>query len=115
LKVPVNGYLKFQDLDIQVSFMVFPAEPSSSAASSSTRRLQLALQKEEASAVSVSMKHFAKSLQCYLTKPDASFCGVAPDDACLLMLFQYFKPGTRQTDNTISLHYRLPVLDQGRP
>jgi hypothetical protein len=72
--VAVNGYLKFQDLDIQVSFMVFPAEPSS-AASSSTRRLQLALQKEEASAVSVSMKHFAKSLQCYLTKPDASFCG----------------------------------------
>jgi hypothetical protein len=50
LKVAVNGYLKFQDLDIQVSFMVFPAEPSS-AASSSTRRLQLALQKEEASAV----------------------------------------------------------------
>jgi hypothetical protein len=49
--VAVNGYLKFQDLDIQVSFMVFPAEPSSSAASSSTRRLQLALQKEEASAV----------------------------------------------------------------
>lgn len=51
LKVAVNGYLKFQDLDIQVSFMVFPAEPSSSEASSSTRRLQLALQKEEASAV----------------------------------------------------------------
>ncbi|CAM6102241.1 unnamed protein product [Calypogeia fissa] len=29
----------------------------------------------------------------------------------LLMMFQYFIPGTRQTDNSLSLHYRLPILD----
>ncbi|KAH8935114.1 hypothetical protein BDL97_17G012600 [Sphagnum fallax] len=82
------GVTQYGDLHLQVSTPMVSigseyqklrvigvrAEPSSSEASSSTRRLQLALQKEEASAVSVSMKHFAKSLQCYLTKPDASFC-----------------------------------------
>lgn len=43
-------------------------------------------------------------------KPTA---GVGAVDSCLYMMFQYFIPGTRQTDNTISLHYRLPVLDPG--
>ncbi|CAI5498398.1 unnamed protein product [Closterium sp. Naga37s-1] len=36
---------------------------------------------------SVSVKHLARSLQCYLTRPDASYCGVAPNEACLLMIF----------------------------
>lgn len=90
------------------------ADPTSTdSASSSASRLQLALEKGEASKVFVNMKHFAKSLQCHLTKPDAAFCGVGAVDSCLYMMFQYFIPGTRQTDNTISLHYRLPVLDPG--
>ncbi|XP_024383861.1 uncharacterized protein [Physcomitrium patens] len=86
---------------------------STGSASSSASRLQQAIQKGEASRVLVNMKHFAKSLQCHLTRPDAAFCGVGELDSCLFMMFQYFIPGTRLTDNTISLHYRLPVLDPG--
>lgn len=71
---------------------------------SASARLQQALACGQASAVKVSMKHFARSLQCHLTKPDASYCGVAPNDACLLMMFQY-------AESNISLQYRLPVLD----
>ncbi|BBN09710.1 hypothetical protein Mp_4g22060 [Marchantia polymorpha subsp. ruderalis] len=59
------------------------------------------------------VKQFVKSLQCHHTKPDASFCGIAPNYGCLLIMLQYFIPGTRQTDNSISLHYRLPVLLDG--
>ncbi|KAJ6342787.1 hypothetical protein OIU78_010660 [Salix suchowensis] len=33
--------------------------------------------------------------------------------ACLTVIFQFFIPGTRQTDKSISLHCRLPVLDPG--
>eukprot|EP00249_Psilotum_nudum_P008038 c21001_g1_i2 orf=74-1009(+) len=83
--------------------------------SSPSARLERALQKGEASAVQVSMKHFVKSLQCYLTKPDATFYGIAQNDSCLTMISQFFFPGTRQMDNSISLHYRLPVLDPGVP
>ncbi|GAQ86340.1 hypothetical protein KFL_002830170 [Klebsormidium nitens] len=75
-------------------------------------RLQRALEQGEASVVKVNMKHFVRSLQCHLTKPDACYCGVAPGNACLLMMFQYFAPGTRLTDDSISLQYRLPVLEQ---
>ncbi|KAJ7300056.1 hypothetical protein O6H91_Y083800 [Diphasiastrum complanatum] len=82
-------------------------------ASNPSARLEQALRNREASSVQVSMKHFTKSLQCHLTKPDASFCGVSPNDSCLLLMFQYYVPGTRQTDNSLSLHYRLPVLDPG--
>lgn len=35
-----------------------------------------------------------------------AWAGVAPNDACLLMIFQY-------AENSVSLQYRLPVLDQG--
>ncbi|GJP36391.1 hypothetical protein CLOM_g20903 [Closterium sp. NIES-68] len=60
----------------------------------------------DATVVSVSLKHLARSLQCYLTRPDASYCGVAPNEACLLMIFQY-------ANSPISLQYRLPLLDPG--
>ncbi|CAI5529670.1 unnamed protein product [Closterium sp. Naga37s-1] len=60
----------------------------------------------DATVVSVSVKHLARSLQCYLTRPDASYCGVAPNEACLLMIFQY-------AASPISLQYRLPLLDPG--
>ncbi|KAL3695329.1 hypothetical protein R1sor_009405 [Riccia sorocarpa] len=79
----------------------------------SSERLREALNNELASVVKVDVKQFVKSLQCHHTKPDASFCGIAPNDGCLLMMFQFFIPGTRQTDNSISLHYRLPVLLDG--
>ncbi|KAG6542819.1 hypothetical protein Mapa_015723 [Marchantia paleacea] len=79
----------------------------------SSERLRDALDKSLASVVKVDVKQFVKSLQCHHTKPDASFCGIAPNDGCLLIMLQYFIPGTRQTDNSISLHYRLPVLLDG--
>lgn len=82
---------------------------------SASARLERALQRGEASVVQVSMKHFVKSLQCHLTKPDTSFYGIAQNDSSLTMIFQFFVPGTRQMDNSISLHYRLPVLDPGLP
>lgn len=71
---------------------------------SASDRLQQALARGQASAVKVNLKHFARSLHCHLTKPDASFCGVVPIDSCLLMMFQY-------AEGSISLQYRLPVLD----
>eukprot|EP00271_Cylindrocystis_brebissonii_P020586 TRINITY_DN6880_c0_g1_i3.p1 TRINITY_DN6880_c0_g1~~TRINITY_DN6880_c0_g1_i3.p1 ORF type:complete len:308 (-),score=51.45 TRINITY_DN6880_c0_g1_i3:281-1204(-) len=67
-------------------------------------RLERAIARGQASAVKVNMKHFARSLQCHLTKPEATFCGIAANDACLVMMFQY-------AESALSLHYRLPVLD----
>ncbi|KAJ6309076.1 hypothetical protein OIU76_018631 [Salix suchowensis] len=67
----------------------------------------------DAQSVQVSVRHFSKSLQCHLAKPDCAFYGIAPQGACLTVIFQFFIPGTRQTDKSISLHCRLPVLDPG--
>uniref|UniRef100_A0A453CG66 Uncharacterized protein n=1 Tax=Aegilops tauschii subsp. strangulata TaxID=200361 RepID=A0A453CG66_AEGTS len=38
---------------------------------------------------------------------------IAPNGACLTVIFQYFIPGTRLTDKSISFYCRLPVLDPG--
>ncbi|KAL6954964.1 hypothetical protein U1Q18_006762 [Sarracenia purpurea var. burkii] len=76
-------------------------------------RTQRAIQKGDAMTVQVSVRHFSKSLQCHLVKPDCAFYGIAPQGACLTVIFQFFIPGTRQTDKSISLHCRLPVLDPG--
>ncbi|KAL9241715.1 hypothetical protein vseg_015793 [Gypsophila vaccaria] len=63
--------------------------------------------------VLVSMKHFAKCLQCHLAKPDCAFYGVGSQGGSLTVVFQFFVPGSRQTDKSISLHCRLPVIDPG--
>jgi len=63
--------------------------------------------------VLVSMKHFAKCLQCHLAKPDCAFYGVGSQGGSLTVVFQFFMPGSRQTDKSVSLHCRLPVLDPG--
>lgn len=76
-------------------------------------RTQRAVQRGDAMTVQVSVKHFFKSLQCHLAKPDCAFYGIGPQGACLTVIFQFFIPGTRQTDKSISLHCRLPVLDPG--
>ncbi|KAF5186839.1 Hus1-like protein [Thalictrum thalictroides] len=76
-------------------------------------RTKYAMEKGEALSVQLSLKHFAKSLQCHLTKPDSAFYGITPLASCLTVIFQFFIPGTRQTDKSISLHCRLPVLDPG--
>ncbi|KAI3455296.1 hypothetical protein Pfo_011959 [Paulownia fortunei] len=80
---------------------------------SAQSRIERALQRRDAMTVQVSVKHFFKSLQCSLAKPDCAFYGIAPQGACLIVIFQFFVPGTRQTDKSISLHCRLPVLDPG--
>ena len=86
------------------------------------------------------MKHLVKSLHCHLAKPDytfygvfsavisVTFCvqqtffhniflticiGIVPGGACLTVVFQYFIPGTRLADKSISFYCRLPVLDPG--
>ncbi|KMT05880.1 hypothetical protein BVRB_7g165380 [Beta vulgaris subsp. vulgaris] len=63
--------------------------------------------------VLVSMKHFVKCLQCHLAKPDCAFYGVGSQGGSLTVVFQFFVPGSRQTDKSISLHCRLPLLDPG--
>ncbi|GMH25094.1 hypothetical protein Nepgr_026937 [Nepenthes gracilis] len=63
--------------------------------------------------VEVSMKHFAKCLQFHLAKPDCAFYGVGSQGASLTVVFQFFVPGSRRTDKSVSLHCRLPVLDTG--
>ncbi|XP_020260163.1 LOW QUALITY PROTEIN: uncharacterized protein LOC109836615 [Asparagus officinalis] len=80
---------------------------------SAPTRTDMAIQRGQALSVQVSMKHLAKSLQCHLAKPDCAFYGIAPEGACLTMIFQFFIPGTRVTDKSISFHCRLPVLDTG--
>ncbi|KAL0342121.1 UNVERIFIED_CONTAM: hypothetical protein Scaly_1874700 [Sesamum calycinum] len=80
---------------------------------SAQTRIERAVQRGDAMNVQVSVKHFFKSLQCSLARPDAAFYGIAPQGACLIVIFQFFVPGTRQTDKSISLHCRLPVLDPG--
>ncbi|KAJ3680326.1 hypothetical protein LUZ60_016604 [Juncus effusus] len=76
-------------------------------------RTEMAVQSGEAFSVQVSMKHLGKSLHCHLAKPDSTFYGIAPGGACLTVIFQYFIPGTRLTDKSISFYCRLPVLDTG--
>lgn len=76
-------------------------------------RSERAIHRGDAQSVQVSVKHFAKSLQCHLAKPDCAFYGIAPQGACLTVIFQFFIQGSRQTDKSISLHCRLPVLDPG--
>lgn len=80
---------------------------------SAQTRTQRAIERGDAMTVQVSVKHLVKSLQCHLSKPDCAFYGIAPQGACLTVIFQFFIPGTRQTDKSISLHCRLPVLDPG--
>uniref|UniRef100_A0A803KUC5 Checkpoint protein n=2 Tax=Chenopodium quinoa TaxID=63459 RepID=A0A803KUC5_CHEQI len=63
--------------------------------------------------VLVSMKHFVKCLQCHLAKPDCAFYGVGSQGGSLTVVYQFFVPGSRQTDKSISFHCRLPVLDPG--
>ncbi|XP_019055424.1 PREDICTED: uncharacterized protein LOC104610120 isoform X2 [Nelumbo nucifera] len=87
--------------------------PAGDGGASAQSRTEMAKQRGEALSVQVSMKHFAKSLQCHLTKPDSAFYGIAAQGGCLTVIFQFFIPGTRQTDKSISLHCRLPVLDTG--
>ncbi|KAI9107408.1 hypothetical protein K1719_021445 [Acacia pycnantha] len=119
---------KYGDLHIQVSttMITLGAEfrkllvigekadaPSQDQNLSAQTRSSRSVAKGDAQTVQVSVKHFAKSLQCHLTKPDCAFYGIAPLGACLTVIFQFFIPGSRQTDKSISLHCRLPVLDPG--
>ncbi|KAK6124884.1 hypothetical protein DH2020_041370 [Rehmannia glutinosa] len=80
---------------------------------SAQTRIERAVQRQDAMTVQVSVKHFFKCLQYSSAKPDCAFYGIAPQGACLIVIFQFFIPGTRQTDKSISLHCRLPVLDPG--
>ncbi|KAF5726942.1 hypothetical protein HS088_TW22G00627 [Tripterygium wilfordii] len=80
---------------------------------SARTRSERAVLRGDAQSVQVSVKHFWKSLQCHLAKPDCAFYGIAPQGACLTVIFQFFIPGTHQIDKSISLHCRLPVLDPG--
>ncbi|KAG6425321.1 hypothetical protein SASPL_115749 [Salvia splendens] len=80
---------------------------------SSKTRVERGVQRGDAMSVQVSVKHFFKSLQCSLAKPDCAFFGIAPHGACLMVFFQFFVPGTRVTDKSFSLHCKLPVLDTG--
>ncbi|PON48074.1 Cell cycle checkpoint, Hus [Parasponia andersonii] len=85
-----------------------PAEDRNVSAQTRSSR---ALLRGDAQTVQVSVKHFAKSLCYHLAKPDCAFYGIAPQGACLTVIFQFFIPGSRQMDKSISLHCRLPVLD----
>lgn len=119
---------KYGDLHIQISttLITLGAEfrkllvigdkadaPAEDANLSAQNRSSRAILRGDAESVQVSVKHFAKSLQYHLAKPDCAFYGIAPQGACLIVIFQFFIPGSRQMDKSISLHCRLPVLDPG--
>ncbi|KDP37058.1 hypothetical protein JCGZ_06114 [Jatropha curcas] len=119
---------KYGDLHVQISTTLItlgaefrkllvigdkaPAPPEDQNLSAQTRS-QRAISRGDAQSVQVSVRHFSKSLQCHLAKPDTAFYGIIAEGACLTVIFQFFIPGTHQTDKSISLHCRLPVLDPG--
>ncbi|XP_031267693.1 uncharacterized protein LOC116126129 [Pistacia vera] len=119
---------KYGDVHVQVSttlirlgteFRKFPVigeqavAPSDEQHLSAQSRSERAILRGDAQSVQVSVKHFSKSLQFHLAKPDCAFYGILPQSACLTVIFQFFFPGTRQTDKSISLHCRLPVINPG--
>ena len=61
--------------------------------SAQTRSTRAALRRDVQS-VQVRVRHFAKSLHYYLAKPNCTFYGIAPQGACLTVLFQFFIPGS---------------------
>ncbi|GAY67700.1 hypothetical protein CUMW_258670 [Citrus unshiu] len=69
--------------------------PSEDRNLSAQTRSERAISRGDAQSVQVSVKHFSKSLQCHLAKPDCAFFGIAPQGACLTVIFQFFIPGTR--------------------
>ncbi|EPS67725.1 hypothetical protein M569_07045 [Genlisea aurea] len=77
------------------------------------KRSEMSVRRGDAMTVQVSVKHFSKCLQYNLAKPDCAYYGIGPQSSCLVVIFHFFQPGTRQTDKSISLHCRLPVLDPG--
>ncbi|CAJ1947054.1 unnamed protein product [Sphenostylis stenocarpa] len=87
--------------------------PSEDQNLSAHARSSRSISRGDGQSVQVSVKHFAKSLQCHLARPDSAFYGIAPQGSCLTVIFQFFIPGSRETDKSISLHCRLPVLDPG--
>ncbi|XP_020209126.1 uncharacterized protein LOC109794075 [Cajanus cajan] len=87
-----------------------PAEDQNLSAQTRSAR---SISRGDGQSVQVSVKHFAKSLHCHLARPDCAFYGIAPQGSCLTLIFQFFLPGSDQTDKSISLHCRLPVLDPG--
>ena len=87
--------------------------PSEDQNLSAQTRSSRSISRGDGQSVQVSVKHFAKSLQCHLARPDCAFYGIAPQGSCLTVIFQFFIPGSRETDKSISLHCRLPVLDPG--
>ncbi|CAH9088506.1 unnamed protein product [Cuscuta europaea] len=125
----INVYIsKYGDLHLQIStpLITLGAEfrkllvigeqatvPSWDQDLTAQSRARMAVQKGDAMTVHVSVKHFFKSLQCHLAKPDCAFYGISHQGACLTLIFQFFIPGSRQTDKSISLHCRIPVLDPG--
>ncbi|MBA0839324.1 hypothetical protein Goarm_005067 [Gossypium armourianum] len=119
---------KYGDLHVQISttLITLGAEfrkllvigeqaeaPSDDRNQSAQTRSERAISRGDAQRVQVSVKHFSRSLHCHLAKPDCTFYGIALHGSCLTVIFQFFIPGTHQTDKSISLHCRLPVLDPG--
>uniref|UniRef100_A0A3Q7FZS2 Uncharacterized protein n=1 Tax=Solanum lycopersicum TaxID=4081 RepID=A0A3Q7FZS2_SOLLC len=80
---------------------------------STQSRTRITLERGDAMTVQVSLKHFFKSLQCHAAKPNCTFYGIAQLGVCLTVIFQFFIPGTHQTDKPISLHSLIHVLDSG--
>ncbi|KAA8540507.1 hypothetical protein F0562_024574 [Nyssa sinensis] len=78
---------------------------------SAQSRTQRAIQRGDAITVQVSVKHFAKSLQCHLAKPDCAFYGIAPEGACLTVIFQFFIPGlaSMQTIVVLEVHFEFLI------
>ncbi|GMH20503.1 hypothetical protein Nepgr_022344 [Nepenthes gracilis] len=56
---------------------------------------------------------FKRLMVFHPAKLDCAFYGVGSQGASLTVVFQFFVPGSRRTDNSISLHCRLPALDTG--
>ncbi|CAN4088592.1 unnamed protein product [Withania somnifera] len=101
---------EFRKLEVAGERAESPTNDQNLSAQSRTR---IALQRGDAMTVQVSVKHFFKSLHFHSAKPDRAFYGITQQGACLTLVFQFFIPGSRQTDKAISLHCRLPVLDTG--
>ncbi|KAK9229418.1 hypothetical protein WN944_022380 [Citrus x changshan-huyou] len=100
--VPISKPLsRAQVLELQTALDMAQDLPPTLVQVPDLNQLEGAISRGDAQSVQVSMKHFSKSLHCHFAKPDCAFYGIAPQVACLTGIFQFFIPGTRQTDKSI--------------
>jgi hypothetical protein len=111
---PVGEVVCLRFLDCWSSWIASARHCACGRQASAEARLQEAQANGEAMTVRVQSKQFAKSLQCsQLTAPAQLLMGIGPGEGHLHIMFVYRDDldGEGAADDSISLSYRLPVME----